>query len=49
MQGLNLNKLIVPGQRLYPLSFEDVLNNAVALSSFIGTHLLSIDRDVTVC
>ncbi len=33
-----MNKLMVPGQKLYSLPFDVVLNNNVALSYFIGKH-----------
>lgn len=35
-QGIDINKIMVPGQKLYSLPFDVVLNNNVALSYFIG-------------
>ena len=35
-QGMDINKLVVPGQKLYSLPFDVVLNNNIALSYFIG-------------
>ena len=36
LQGFDLTKLMVPGQKVYSLPFDVVLNNNVALTYFIG-------------
>ena len=35
-QGMDMTKLMVPGQRLYNLPFDVVLHNNIALSYFLG-------------
>ncbi len=37
LQGFDLSKLMVPGQKIYSLPFDVVLNNNVALTYFIGS------------
>lgn len=36
LQGLDLSRILAPGQKLYSLSFDVLLNNNIALSYFIG-------------